>query len=469
MSYDVVIIGAGPGGYVSAIRCSQLGLKTLLIERENLGGICLNWGCIPTKSFLKSAEVYKTIKEAEEFGIENSIGKVNLEKIVKRSKLISRTLSDGIFGLLKKNKVDIEFGFAELISANKVQIKSKEESKIITSKYVILATGARARILPGYEPNGDRIWTYREALNPKFTPKSLVVVGSGAIGSEFAYFYNSIGVKVTILESSNRILPSEDVDVSDFVKKSFEKDGINCLTSIKLISCKKSKSSVELDYEINGKKEKISSDALIMAVGVVPNTENIGLEKIGVKKDEKGIVSIDSYCKTSIDNIYAIGDIVQGPWLAHKASHEGVIVAEKIAEKMKKYDAKDTHSVNKLNIPGCIYSHPQVASIGLTEEKAKASGFEIRIGKFPLIANGKANAIGDSFGFVKIIFDKKTGEILGCHMVGPEVTEMIQGIAIAKSAELVEKDLIHTIFPHPTISESVHEAVLNAFGIGLHF
>ncbi|QED23408.1 dihydrolipoyl dehydrogenase [Candidatus Deianiraea vastatrix] len=469
MEFDLVVIGAGPGGYVAAIRAAQLGLKTAIIERENLGGICLNWGCIPTKALLRSAEVFHLAKHGEDFGVNTGNVKADLEKMVARSRGVSKTLSGGIAGLMRKNKIEAINGFASLISKNEIEVKSDTETKKINAKYIILATGARARHLAGFEPDGDRIWTYREALTPKFEPKTLAVVGSGAIGSEFAYFYNTIGVKVTLLEVANRILPAEDAEVSELVKKSFEKEGMTVNTSVKINSITKERKCVNLHFELDGKVKNETFDAVIMAVGVVPNTENIGLEKAGVAKDEKNLVKVDKFLQTNIDNIYAIGDIVQGPWLAHKASHEGVIAAEKIAEKMKKFDAKHTHPIIRENIPGCTYCHPQIASIGFTEEKAREKYKTIKVGKFPLMANGKSVALGDTNGFIKIIFDEKTGEILGCHMVGPEVTEMIQGIGIAKQAELTEEDLMHTIFAHPTVSESIHEAVLSAFGKALHF
>jgi len=470
MNFDLIVIGAGPGGYVAAIRAAQLGLKVGIIERENLGGICLNWGCIPTKALLKSAEVYNNIKNAESFGISVSNAKPNFAKMIERSRGVSKTLTGGIAGLMKKNKIEVINGEAKLISKTEVSVinADKKESKY-SAKYIILATGAIARSVPDFAIDGDKIWGYRDALSPKFEPKKLAVIGSGAIGSEFAYFYSTIGVDVHLFEIAANILPAEDADVSDFVKKSFEKHGIKVSTGIKIDLVEKNKSGVKIQYTENGKSIIGEFDAVISAVGVVPNTENIGLEVAGIKLDERKLVVVDKYLKTSIDNIYAIGDIVQGPWLAHKASHEGVIAVEKIAEKLGKFDAKNTHGIIRENIPGCTYCHPQIASIGLTEAKAKEKYKDIKVGKFPLMANGKAVALGDTDGFIKTIFDAKTGEILGCHMVGPEVTEMIQGFAIAKSAELVEEDLMHTIFPHPTVSESMHESVLSAFGKALHF
>lgn len=469
MEFDVIVIGAGPGGYVCAIRCAQLGLKTAIVEKEHFGGICANWGCIPTKALLRSAEVYHLAKKAEEFGVSAENVTPNLEKMIERSRNVAKTMQNGVLGLMKKNKIEIILGTANLIDKNTISISDNDKIKNVKGKFIVLATGARARILNGFEPDGDRVWTYREALSPKFKPNSIAIVGSGAIGSEFAYFYNSIGVKTILLEASDRILSAEDEEISKFAQKSFEKDGILVQCGIKLSSLTKTKKSVKMKYEIGGKSEELEVDAIIMAVGVVPNTENLNLNKIGVKLDNKNLVTIDKFCQTSIENIYAIGDIVEGPWLAHKASHEGVIVAEKIASKLGKYDAKKIHSIIRTNIPGCTYCHPQIASIGLTENKAKEQHKDIKVGKFPLMANGKSVALGDTNGFIKIIFHGKTGEILGCHMIGSEVTEMIQGIGIAKQAELVEEDLMQTIFPHPTISESIHEAVLSAFGKSLHF
>lgn len=470
MSFEAVVIGGGPGGYVAAIRLGQLGIKTAVIERENLGGICLNWGCIPTKALLKSAEIFENVKNAGKFGVKVGEAKADLNAMVSRSRDVSKTLTGGIAGLMKKNKVEVIEGEAKLISKNEIEIKGKDgKIEKISTKYIILATGARARSVSDFPIDGDKIWGYRDALMPKFEPKKLAVIGSGAIGSEFAYFYSTIGVKTTLLEVMPNILPAEDLEVSQFVQKSFEKHGIDVKVGVKIESVKKEKSGVVIKFESGSKKFEEKFDAVISAVGVVPNTENIGLEAVGVKIDDRKLVTVDKFLKTNIDTIYAIGDIVAGPWLAHKASHEGVIAAEKIAEKLKKFDAKNTHAIIRENIPGCTYCHPQVASIGLTEARAKEKHKAIKIGKFPLMANGKSVALGDTNGFVKVIFEEKTGEILGCHMVGPEVTEMIQGFAIAKAGELTEEDLMHTIFPHPTVSESIHEAVLSAFGKALHF
>ncbi len=468
MNFDLIVIGSGPGGYVAAIRGAQLGLKVAIIEKENLGGICLNWGCIPTKALLKSAEVFQTVKNAAKFGVKTNEPKASMEAMVARSREVSKTLSGGISGLMKKNKITVINGEAKLASKAEIEVKL-QDGKIekYTAKYIILATGARARSAPEFAIDGDRIWGYRDAMTPKFEPKKLAVIGSGAIGSEFAYFYSTIGVEVTLLEVMPNILPAEDIEVSEFVKKSFEKHGMKIHTGIKIETVKKDKNSVTVKYKSGSNILEEKFDAIISAVGVVPNTE--WLDKSGVKLDEKKLVTVDKYLQTNIDTIYAIGDIVQGPWLAHKASHEGVIAAEKIAEKLGKFDAKKTHPIVRENIPGCTYCHPQIASIGLTEVKAREKYKAIKVGKFPLMANGKSVAMGDTEGFIKVIFEEKTGEILGCHMVGPEVTEMIQGIAIAKTGELTEEDLMHTVFPHPTVSESMHEAVLSAFGKTLHF
>ncbi len=469
MNFDILVIGAGPGGYVCAIRAAQLGLKVGIVEKEHFGGICANWGCIPTKALLRSSEVYHLAKHAKDFGVIAENIKPDLSAMIARSRNVAKTMQNGVSSLMKKNKIETINGTANFVDKNTIEVQNDGKSFRFTAKNIVIATGARARILPGFEPDGERIWTYKEAMNPSFTPKSVVVIGSGAIGAEFAYFYNSIGVKTTILEAMDRILPVEDKDVSSFVEKSFKKDGMDVQCGVKLQSMRRDKKSVEVFYELSGQKMSIVADALIMAVGVVPNTENLNLDLANVKLDGKNLVSVDSFCQTSTSNIYAIGDIVTGPWLAHKASHEGVIVAEKVASELGKYDKKKIHPIVRENIPGCTYCKPQVASLGLTEEKAKEKFKDIKVGKFPLMANGKAVALGEIDGFVKIIFAGNTGEIIGCHMVGAEVTEMIQGIGVAKQAELTEEDLMQTIFPHPTISESIHEAALSAYGKALHF
>ena len=456
-NFDVVVLGGGPGGYVAAIRAAQLGQKTAVVEREHLGGICLNWGCIPTKALLKSAELYQKMLHAEEYGIKAQSVEFNIEKIVERSRGVSSKLVGGIAGLLKKNKVTVIKGEAKFENSKQLIIDGKTQ---VMAKNIIIATGARARILDGFEPNGKNIWTYREALVPKSTPKSMVVVGSGAIGIEFACFYNALGADVTVLEAAERILPVEDEEISKMARKSFESKGIKFKTGVKLISQKASKSGVSVHFEHTGKKEKIDSEILLMAVGIVGNTENIGLDKTKVKLD-RGHIITNGVMQTSDSGVYAIGDVAGAPWLAHKASHEGIIAAEAIA-------GKKPHKMTKTNIPGCTYSSPQIASVGLTEKAAIDAGHTIKVGRFPFYANAKALIVGDGEGLVKTIFDAKTGEMLGAHMIGSDVTELIQGYVVAKEMEGTEIDLMNTIFPHPTLSEMMHESVLQAFDKPIH-
>lgn len=467
--FDLCVIGAGPGGYVAAIRAAQLGLKVGIIEANHLGGICLNWGCIPTKALLKSAEVNHLLHNLDSFGFSAEKVKFDFTKIIARSRDVSKRLSSGIAGLLKKNKVEVIDGFAKFLDSKKVSVsKDKIEIMQVEASYFIIATGARARVIPGMEPDGENIWTYREAMTPKALPKSLLVVGSGAIGSEFASFYKNMGAEVTLVEMAENILPVEDEEISKLARKSFEKQGIKIHTSAALKALKTGKDEVIATVEIAGKSEEIKAEKAIMAVGIVANIENIGLEKTKVKTD-KGRIETNGYLETADTNIFAIGDVAGAPWLAHKASHEGVIAAEKIASKLNKYDAKKIHPIKKDNIPGCTYSMPQIASVGITEKKAKELGKKIKVGRFPYMANGKAIAAGESEGLIKVIFDEKTGELLGAHLIGAEVTEMIQGYVIAKQAELTEEDLMHTIFAHPTMSEMMHEAVLDAYGKVIHF
>ena len=467
--FDLCIIGAGPGGYVAAIRAAQLGLKVVIVEANHLGGICLNWGCIPTKALLKSSEVNHLLHNLDSFGFSAKEIKFDFTKIIERSRAVSKRLSGGIGGLLKKNKVEVVDGFAKFLDSKKISV-SKDGAEVaqIEAGYFIIATGARARVIPGMEPDGENIWTYREAMTPKALPKSLLVVGSGAIGAEFASFYKNMGAEVTIIEMAENILPVEDEEISKLARKSFEKQGIKIHTSAALKALKAGKNEVTATVEINGKSEEIKAEKAIMAVGIVANVENIGLEKTKVKLD-KGRIETNGYLETADGNIFAIGDVAGAPWLAHKASHEGVIAAEKIASKMNKYDAKKIHPIKKDNIPGCTYSMPQIASVGITEKKAKELGKKVKIGRFPYMANGKAIAAGETEGLIKVIFDEKTGELLGAHLIGAEVTEMIQGYVIAKQAELTEEDLMHTIFAHPTMSEMMHEAVLDAYGKVIHF
>ncbi len=463
-NFDVVVMGGGPGGYVAAIRAAQLGMKVAVVEANHLGGICLNWGCIPTKALLRTSEVHHLIQHAEQFGI--TVGNVSfdLKKVVERSRGVAKQLSGGIGHLLKKNKVTVFDAYAKLAGKGKVVLE-KDGKKIdeLTGKHIIIATGARARVLPGLEPDGKLVWTYREAMVPDVMPKSILVVGSGAIGIEFASFYRNLGAEVTVVEVMDRVLPVEDEEVSVFARKQFEKQGMKIMTSAKTAKLEKGANNVTVHVEVGGKTEKIVVDRVIMAVGISPNTDNIGLENVPGVKLDRGHIVTDGYLKTGEPGVYAIGDCAGAPWLAHKASHEGVICVEKIAGE------KDVHPMDKLNIPGCTYCMPQVASVGLTEKAAKEKGYTLKVGRFPFMGNGKAIALGEPEGFVKTVFDAKTGELLGAHMVGAEVTEMIQGYVIGKTAELTEAEFMHTIFPHPTLSEMMHESVLSAYGKAIHF
>ncbi len=463
-AFDIAIIGAGPGGYVAAIRAAQLGLKTAVIERDRLGGICLNWGCIPTKALLRTAEVLTLFHHADEFGLKAKDIGFDLAKIVSRSRKVAEKLSSGVAYLLKKHKVAVISGTAQLKSKGVIAVTGKDGQPLadVEAKHIIVATGARARTLPGLEPDGKLIWTYKEAMVPTEAPQTLLVVGSGAIGIEFASFYNALGVKVTVVEILDRILPVEDEEVSAFAKKSFEKQGIMIHTGAKVDKLEKNADSVKATLTLkDGKQETQEFSRVILAVGIVGNVENIGLEELGVKIEKSHIV-IDEYCRTAAPGVYAIGDVAGPPWLAHKASHEGIVCVEKIA-------GKDVHPLNVTNVPGCTYSHPQVASIGLTEAAAKADGREIKVGRFPYQGNGKAIALGEPEGFVKTIFDAKTGELLGAHMIGAEATELIQGFGIAKTLETTEAELMAAIFPHPTLSETMGESVLDAYGRVIHF
>ena len=467
--FDLCIIGAGPGGYVSAIRASQLGLKVAIVEANHLGGICLNWGCIPTKALLRSSEINHLLHNLDQFGFSAENIKHDFAKIIERSRAVSKRLSSGVAGLMKKNKIEVFDGFAKFLDNKKITVsKDSKEIEQIEASYFIVATGARARVIKGMEPDGENIWTYREAMTAKALPKSLIVIGSGAIGSEFASFYRNMGAEVTLVEMAENILPVEDEEISKLARKSFEKQGIKILTSASLKALKVGKGEVVASIEIAGKVEEIKAEKVIMAVGIVANVENLGLEKTKIKVD-KGSIETNGYMETAEAHIFAIGDVAGAPWLAHKASHEGIISAEKIASKMGKYDAKKVHPIKKENIPGCTYSMPQIASLGLTEKKAKELGKKVKIGRFPYLANGKAIAMGETEGLIKVLFDEKTVELLGAHLIGAEVTEMIQGFVIAKQAELTEEDLMHTIFAHPTMSEMMHEAVLDAYGKVIHF
>jgi dihydrolipoamide dehydrogenase len=463
-AFDVAVIGAGPGGYVAAIRAAQLGMKTVIIEREHLGGICLNWGCIPTKALLRTAEVLTLFNHADEYGLGAKDITFDISKVVTRSRKVANKLSNGVGYLMKKNKITVIDGAARLKGKGLIAVAGKDGKAVpdVQARHIIIATGARARTLPGLEPDGKLIWTYKEAMVPETTPKSLLVVGSGAIGIEFASFYNALGVKVTVVEIMDRILPVEDDEISAFARKSFEKQGIKIHTGAKIEKVEKNASSVKALLTLkDGKQENLKFDRVILAVGIVGNVENLGLEEQGVRVEKSHIV-IDEWCQTGVPGIYAIGDVAGPPWLAHKASHEGVICVEKIAGK------NDVHPLNVQNVPGCTYSQPQVASIGLTEAAAKANGREIKVGRFPYQGNGKAIALGEPEGLVKTIFDAKTGELLGAHMIGAEVTELIQGFGIAKTLETTEAELMEAIFPHPTLSEMMHESVLDAYGRVLH-
>ncbi|QIK41087.1 dihydrolipoyl dehydrogenase [Pontivivens nitratireducens] len=459
--YDLIVIGAGPGGYVAAIRAAQLGLKTVIVEREHMGGICLNWGCIPTKALLRSSEVFHLMHRAKEFGLKaDGIG-YDIDAVVKRSRGVAKQLSGGVAHLMKKNKITTVMGEAKLTGKGKVSVKTDKGTEELTAKNVIVATGARARELPGLEADGDLVWTYKHALVPPRMPKKLLVIGSGAIGIEFASFYNTLGADTTVVEVMDRVLPVEDAEISAFAKKQFVKQGMKIMEKSTVKKLDRGKGKVTAHIEANGKVEKLEFDTVISAVGIVGNVEGLGLEDLGVKIDRTHVVT-DEYCGTGVEGLYAIGDIAGAPWLAHKASHEGVMVAEKIA-------GKHVHPVKPESIAGCTYCHPQVASVGYSEAKAKELGFDIKVGRFPFIGNGKAIALGEPEGMVKTVFNAKTGELLGAHMVGAEVTELIQGYVVGRQLETTEEDLMHAVFPHPTLSEMMHESVLDAYDRAIHY
>ncbi|MBX7515228.1 dihydrolipoyl dehydrogenase [Qipengyuania sp. GH38] len=466
-SYDVIVLGSGPGGYVAAIRCAQLGLKTAIVERELLGGICLNWGCIPTKALLRSAEILHYAQHASDYGLKIA-GKIeaDLEAVVKRSRGVAKQLNQGVTHLMKKNKITVHMGEGTLTGPTSLTVKGEKGEEKLTAKHVIVATGARARDLPFAKADGKRVWTYRHAMTPPEMPKKLLVIGSGAIGIEFASFYNDMGCDVTVVEMLDRIVPVEDKDVSAFLEKSLTKQGMTIMTGAGVEDLKVSDKGVKA--KIKDSKGKVSETEFthcITAIGIVPNTENVGLEKLA--EMDRGFIQIDDYGRTKSKGLWAIGDCTPGPWLAHKASHEGVTTAEAIAKELGNKDVHP-HPLDRNNIPGCTYCHPQIASVGLTEAKAKEAGYEVRAGTFPFIGNGKAIALGEAEGFVKTVFDAKTGELLGAHMVGAEVTEMIQGFVVGKTLETTEAELMNTVFPHPTISESMHESVLASYGRALH-
>jgi dihydrolipoamide dehydrogenase len=461
-SFDIIVVGGGPGGYVATIRAAQLGLKTACVEQEHLGGICLNWGCIPTKALLRSAEVGHLLKHADAYGFSARNVTFDLKKVVERSRKVANQLSNGVKHLLKKNKVTVFDGHGRLNGPGKLKVeKDGKPVADLAAKHIILATGARARSLPGLEPDGKLVWTYKEAMIPPTMPKSLLVVGSGAIGIEFASFYCTLGAEVTVVEVLDRVLPVEDAEISAFAKKAFEKQGMKILTSATVKALKKGADNVTATIEAGGKSQEVTVDRVILAIGIVGNVENLGLEGTKVKVEKTHVV-VDGYGATGEPGVYAIGDLAGPPWLAHKASHEGVVCVEKIA------GAKGVRPLDVRNVPGCTYCMPQVASVGLTEQAAKDKGHEVKVGKFPFIGNGKAIALGEPEGLVKTVFDAKTGELLGAHMIGAEVTELIQGYTIAKTMETTEAELMHTIFPHPTLSEMMHEAVLAAYGRAIH-
>ncbi len=475
-TYDLIVIGSGPGGYIAAIRAAQLGLKTAIVEREHMGGICLNWGCIPTKALLRSAEVYDHMVHAKDYGLKAEKFSADIEAVVKRSRGVTAQMSTGVGFLMKKNKIDVIWGEATIAKAGEVVVAATKKDIVqpqntppkgvlpegtYKAKNIIVATGARPRVLPGIEPDSDKIWTYFDAMKPKTMPKSLVVMGSGAIGIEFASFYRSLGAEVTVVELLPHVMPVEDVEISTLARKRFEKRGIRILTETKVSKVEKTKDGIVAHVELkNGQSEKIAAEKLISAVGVQGNIENLGLEKLGVKID-RGCVVVDGHGRTNVSGVFAIGDVAGPPMLAHKAEHEGVICAETIAR-------QTVHGMEKGLIPGCTYCDPQVASVGLTEAKAKEQGRDIKVGRFPFVGNGKAVALGEPDGLVKTIFDAKTGELLGAHMIGAEVTELIQGFVVAMNLETTEEELMHTVFPHPTLSESMKESVLDAYGRALN-
>lgn len=466
--FDMVVLGSGPGGYVAAIRAAQLGFKTAIIERAELGGICLNWGCIPTKALLRSAEVFHNMKHAADFGLVADQLGFDLDKVVARSRGVAGQLSAGIKHLMKKNKITVLEGNGKLVKPGQLSVEKDGKTTVVDATDIILATGARAKELPHLKADGELVWTYRHALVPNTMPKRLLVIGSGAIGIEFASFYNELGSEVTVVEMMDRVMPVEDEEISAFALKSFKSQGMTIKTEASVTKLDKKKSTVVCTVESKGgKSEQIEVDRVIIAIGIDGNVENIGLEENKIKVD-RGHVVTDEWGHTGVKGVHAIGDLTGPPWLAHKASHEGVILVEKIARDKGNKEIKDLHPMDKGNIPGCTYCRPQVASVGMTEKAAIAAGHKVRVGRFPFIGNGKAIAMGEAEGMMKTVFDAKTGELLGAHMVGAEVTEMIQGYTVARTLETTETELMHTVFPHPTMSEMMHEAVLDAFGKTLH-
>jgi len=468
-SYDLIVLGSGPGGYVAAIRAAQLGLKTAIVERENLGGICLNWGCIPTKALLRSAEIFHYMKHASSYGLKAEAISADIEAVVKRSRGVAKQLNQGVTHLMKKNKITVHMGQGKLLGGGKLSVTGEDgKTDELAAKHIIIATGARAREMPKAKADGKRIWTYRHAMTPPEMPTKLLVIGSGAIGIEFASFYNDMGAKVSVVEMLDRVLPVEDADVSAFMQKALAKQGMDLRVSVNVQKIETSDKGVSV--EIKAKDGTVTSEEyshVIVAIGIVPNVENIGLEDAGVEPDKRYHIKVDEMCRTNVEGVWAIGDVTSPPWLAHKASHEGVLAAEAIAAALGNTEVHP-HPMDVRNIPGCTYCHPQVASVGLTEANAKAAGYTVKVGTFPFIGNGKAIALGESEGLIKTVFDAATGELLGAHMAGAEVTELIQGYVVGKTLETTERELIETVFPHPTLSEMMHESVLAAYGRAVH-
>jgi len=468
-SYDLIVLGSGPGGYVAAIRAAQLGLKTAIVERENLGGICLNWGCIPTKALLRSAEIFHYMKHASSYGLKAEAISADIEAVVKRSRGVAKQLNQGVTHLMKKNKITVHMGQGKLLGGGKLSVTGEDgKTDELAAKHIIIATGARAREMPKAKADGKRIWTYRHAMTPPEMPTKLLVIGSGAIGIEFASFYNDMGAKVSVVEMLDRVLPVEDADVSAFMQKALAKQGMDLRVSVNVQKIETSDKGVAV--EIKAKDGTVTSEEyshVIVAIGIVPNVENIGLEDAGVEPDKRFHIKVDEMCRTNVEGVWAIGDVTSPPWLAHKASHEGVLAAEAIAAALGNTEVHP-HPMDVRNIPGCTYCHPQVASVGLTEANAKAAGYTVKVGTFPFIGNGKAIALGESEGLIKTVFDAATGELLGAHMAGAEVTELIQGYVVGKTLETTERELIETVFPHPTLSEMMHESVLAAYGRAVH-
>ncbi|MBU3992955.1 MAG: dihydrolipoyl dehydrogenase [Alphaproteobacteria bacterium] len=466
--YDVIVLGSGPGGYVAAIRCAQLGLKTAIVERENLGGICLNWGCIPTKALLRSAEIFHYMNHAKDYGLAAEKVTADLAAVVARSRGVASQLNKGVTGLMKKNKITVHMGQGKLIAPGKLEVTGDKGSETLEARHIIVATGARARELPKAKSDGKRIWTYRHAMTPAEMPTKLLVIGSGAIGIEFASFYNDMGADVTVVEMMDRIVPVEDADVSTFLEKALKKQGIKFQTGVNVAGVETGDAAVKVTIKgKDGAETTTEFSHVIVAIGIVPNVENLGLEDLNIEPDKRFHIKVDGYGRTNVPGIWALGDVTEGPWLAHKASHEGVTTAEAIAQELGNTEVHP-HPLDRSNIPGCTYCHPQIASVGMTEAKAKEAGYDVKVGNFPFIGNGKAIALGEAEGFVKTVFDAKTGELLGAHMVGAEVTELIQGYVVGKTLETTEAELIQSVFPHPTLSEMMHESALAAYGRALH-